>query len=517
LSGSSFGVDYQLYKNGAAIGSTVAGTSRDLDFGTRTDTGRYTIIATNATTSCTSNMLTSVTIRTNPIPTVYTVTGGGNYCAGTTGSHVGLSLSIIGVSYQLYRDGVATGSSFLGGGLALDFGAYTTPGVYTAMATSGAGCTAAMAGSATVGITPTVVPSVTIHSGTAGDTLCAGSTVSLTALPVNGGTAPVYNWNVNGANVGVGNSYTYAPANGDIVVATLTSNAVCAIPATVTATKAMNVLANQTPSVAITASPGSVVCPHTPVTFTPVPVYGGTAPVYYWVKNSAIVSTGATYTYVPADRDVVIALMASNYRCATVDSVFSNNILLSLNNTLPSVNIAVTPGNNIGKGQMATFTATPVNCGTLPGYQWYVNGVALPGATLETLMSDQLQNQDTVTCEVTTGAGGCAGIKVANSIVVTINTVGIKQAGAGNSNVAVLPNPSKGSFTLKGTMGNLSEMVAVEVTNMLGQVVYKENVMTTNGVINTQVNMTGNMASGMYLLNLRSETNSTVLHIVIEQ
>ncbi len=518
LSGSSFDVNYQLYRNGVATGAAIAGTSRDLDFGIHTDTGRYTVIATNATTGCSSNMLTSVNIRTNPLPDVYTVTGGGNYCSGTSGSHVGLSMSIVGVSYQLYRDGIATGSSFLGGGVALDFGSYTTPGVYTAMATTGAGCTAAMAGSATVGITPSVTPSVTIRTSAPGDTLCAGSTVHLTAIPVNGGSAPSYNWNVNGANVGVGNTYSYAATNGDVVIATLTSDAVCAFPSVVSNTKVMNVLANLTPSVAITANPGNIVCPHTPVTFTASNVNGGTSPTYYWIKNSVIVSSGPDYTYMPADRDVVIAMMAGSYRCATSDSVFSNNVLMAINNELPSVSLLATPGNYIAKGQMATIVATPVNCGTTPAYQWYVNGAILPGSTTETLMSDQFMDQDTVTCEVTTGGGSCAGVKVMNSLVINVSSVGVKQTSSVANNVSVAPNPNKGSFVVKGTWNSATnEAVTVEVTNMLGQVVYTEKATTNNGILNTQVNLGNNLASGMYLLNLRSETNNAVLHIVIEQ
>src|ERR1019366_8779397 len=34
---------------------------------------------------------TGASIAVNPVPAAYTVTGGGNYCAGGTGVHVGLS------------------------------------------------------------------------------------------------------------------------------------------------------------------------------------------------------------------------------------------------------------------------------------------------------------------------------------------------------------------------------------------------------------------------------------------
>jgi hypothetical protein len=71
--------------------------------------------------------------------------------------------------------------------------------------------------------------SVTI-SGNPGNTICAGVSVTFTAVPVNGGSTPVYQWKKNGNNVGT-NSATYTDAllaNGDLVTCEITSNAVCA-------------------------------------------------------------------------------------------------------------------------------------------------------------------------------------------------------------------------------------------------------------------------------------------------
>jgi hypothetical protein len=56
----------------------------------------------------------------------------------------------------------------------------------------------------------------------------AGNSVTFTATPTNGGTTPVYQWMVNGLNVGANSAaYTYFPVNGDAVTCVLTSNAYC--------------------------------------------------------------------------------------------------------------------------------------------------------------------------------------------------------------------------------------------------------------------------------------------------
>jgi hypothetical protein len=57
----------------------------------------------------------------------------------------------------------------------------------------------------------------------------SGTSVIFAATPVNGGPAPVYQWKVNGNNVGTNSAtYSYTPSNGDQVTCRLTSNATCA-------------------------------------------------------------------------------------------------------------------------------------------------------------------------------------------------------------------------------------------------------------------------------------------------
>ncbi len=155
LAGSQGGVNYQLYVNGLPTGAPVAGTGTAITFGLQTTAGTYTVVATNTLTTCTNTMTGSVTVSINSLPNAYIVTGGGGYCVGGTGVHVGLSTSDIGISYQLYLGGVPTGSAVPGTGGALDFGLHATTGVYTVVATNPfTTCTANMTGSVTVFTNP---------------------------------------------------------------------------------------------------------------------------------------------------------------------------------------------------------------------------------------------------------------------------------------------------------------------------------------------------------------------------
>ena len=172
LSGSDAGVNYQLYNGSTATGSLVAGGTTPLDLGFQTAAGTYTVLAINATTFCENNMTGTATIIINPLPTVFAVTGGGSYCAGGTGVHVGLSNSTVGISYQLY-DGATLMNTMAGTGGSLDFGLETAAGTYTVLATNTTTfCTNNMSGSAIVVINP--LP--TAYTVTGGGAYCAGGT-----------------------------------------------------------------------------------------------------------------------------------------------------------------------------------------------------------------------------------------------------------------------------------------------------------------------------------------------------
>ncbi len=85
----------------------------------------------------------------NPLPALFTVTGGGSFCQGGSGVPVGLSGSQSGVNYQLFRNGIRTGSPVAGTGGAITFGNQVplATSTYTVTATNATtGCTNTMTG-----------------------------------------------------------------------------------------------------------------------------------------------------------------------------------------------------------------------------------------------------------------------------------------------------------------------------------------------------------------------------------
>jgi len=426
-------------------------------------------------------------------------------------------------TYKLYMGSTLMGTQ-PGTGGAVDFGSLTAGGTYTAVSTTSAGCSNDMSGSATITVIPLVTPSVTLGT-TPDDTVCAGTTSTFTATPVNGGTTPGYEWKVNGTTVPTTtNIHSYVPVNGDIITVVMTSTEACPFPATASASQVMVVMSNETPVANIAAHAGTTtlsdtgtICQGSTIIYTASALFGGSAPVYTWYKNGLSTgSTGIAYSYVPVKGDVVFAKLNSNYRCQITNNVSSNNVALRVDSVyIPVVSIDADPGLYITAGQRVDFKATVTQGGIAPTYQWFVNGTPIGGQTSPTFSSTTLHNDDSVSCLVW-GTGACSYFTY-NSVVMKV-TNGFVQPVTTPSDIRMMPNPTEGEFTVNGTLSsrNTAE-VNLEVIDMLGQVVYKSNVIAKAGVLNERVKLSNTLVNGMYMLNVRSGGELKVFHFVLKQ
>uniref|UniRef100_UPI003216BCE2 hypothetical protein n=1 Tax=uncultured Draconibacterium sp. TaxID=1573823 RepID=UPI003216BCE2 len=65
------------------------------------------------------------------------------------------------------------------------------------------------------------------------------------------------------------------------------------------------------------------------------------------------------------------------------------------------VSISASPSASVCNGTEITFTATSVNGGANPAYQWLIDGVAVSGETNATFISSQFTDGDVISCEMT--------------------------------------------------------------------------------------------------------------------
>lgn len=534
LSGSKAGVSYQLF-NGSADGLPLSGTGKSLDFGAKTAMGNYSVVATIDATGCSANMLPTVPLIVNANPQIDTMAGGGHYCAGTTGVPVSLKNSVANVEYQLYNGTATVGSYVLSTGGPINFGIKTAGGTYTVLGTDHVThCSSNMEGFAKIDVDSIVVPDVKIAVKGGATSICEGDTVTYTTTNTGGGT---FQWSVNGTPVtgAMDDTFKTIPAVGDVVSVELTSGAIC--PSTPTAENSYSLLV--TPKVdpfafvEVTDPLTGPVCPGTVVTYhavirtknAPVTLPDGSivVPTYQWFNGSGVPLSSSSANpfleYSPADKDVIRVKVTPNETCMrSLDTTVSTTATVTpvLNPT--NVKLSVTPGNSIKEGQLDSIVVSYTGAGTNPTFEWRINGVVVEGENTNMLIADNFSNHDSITC-IVTGVGACGGNSVSASTTLLVkNTLVVNQLTGANTDIRIMPNPNKGAFTVKGTLANTDDQtVGLEVVNMLGQVVYKNNVATHNGIIDTPVQITNALANGMYILNVRSGSENSSFHFVIAQ
>lgn len=275
------------------------------------------------------------------------------------------------------------------------------------------------------GTSATVTPAVSITSNTNANTFCTGQSVTFTAVPVNGGTTPSYQWKKNGTNVGTNSpTYTYASLiNNDLITVVLTSNLSCVSTPTATSNPLTMINGTATAAVSIAASSTST-CSGTNVSFTATPANGGTAPSYQWkVNNVNVGSNSATYSNSALNNnDQVKVVMTSSIGCALSNPATSNTITMTISPVLdPMVTITCSPPHPI-QGVTAVFTATVSNAGASPGYQWYKNGAPIGGATTSVLTVPSPRLGDNYSLKLTS-SNACTTAPFAMSNYIAVSTI----------------------------------------------------------------------------------------------
>lgn len=365
----------------------------------------------------------SNTISMDVVPSVtpsvsISAAGGDTTCPATTVNFTATSING-GTTpiYIWYRNGVGVGVG------SVYSSTVVTGDVINCKLVSSAPCVTAdtvVSSSITMFVRPALVPSVSIIAAP-GDTVCAGTTVVFSQTSVNPGISPSYTWRVNGVNTGSSSTFSYTPANGDIVVCKLLSNALCVSPDSVLS-PSVTLVVNPvlTPTIHIASASGTSVCAGTSVTYSATTSYSGPAPTYNWRVNGIAAGAGATYTYIPASGDIITCKLTSNAPCVMPDTAISNAIVMSVSPiVVPSITISVTPGDSVCAATATSFNSVTYNGGTAPFYRWYVNGTS---AGFGTTYSYTPLSGDVIRCELTSNAL-CRSTDSVSSNIITMTVV----------------------------------------------------------------------------------------------
>ncbi|MCB0518029.1 MAG: immunoglobulin domain-containing protein [Lewinellaceae bacterium] len=306
--------------------------------------------------------------------------------------------------------------------------------------------------------------------------ICEGEEVTFTALPVNGGADPFYQWNINNNLLA-----THAPQialgslnNGDVVACELVSSATCVVNSYAVSNSVSIAVENvQTAALSI-ASGQAVICEGQPALFTASPVNGGDSPAYAWSVNGNPAGNNSPSLTLAAlqSGDQITCLMTSSKTCVAVNPVESNMLTVEVTaNEVASIAITPSVDSAFCLGTEVVFTATVEHGGLSPVYQWWVNGSDVNNNSPE-YTTNGLMDGDEVVCSLTSAEICLLENPVAsNSVIVEVDSceTAAREQIVDKQLVFVYPNPTDGKFFVdfSKSTGNF----ALRLLNTTGQIV----------------------------------------------
>jgi zinc-dependent metalloproteinase lipoprotein len=151
----------------------------------------------------------------------------------------------------------------------------------------------------------------------------------------------------------------------------------------------------------------------------------------------------------------------------------------------------------------AGSNGTDLTASSGTSYQWFLNGTLIPGATSQTY-SVKEKGSYTV---IITDANGCSA--TSDPFIVTgISTL------ENQVSFDVFPNPNNGSFTFNLTVIE-KDNFQIQLKNILGQVLYSENLNGFKGNYNKQFDLSV-FGKGVYTLTVMNAKGQQVKKIIVE-
>ncbi len=138
--------------------------------------------------------------------------------------------------------------------------------------------------------------------------------------------------------------------------------------------------------------------------------------------TSTAYNSPALSVNVPVGQVLRLRLYGSTNAINTTNLYVKNFVVSGTTTTVtPTVSIAAVPAGAICSGTSVTFTATPVNGGTTPSYQWKLNGGNV-GTNNPVYTNSTLINNDQVSCVMTSNlCNASPTTATSNTITMTVN------------------------------------------------------------------------------------------------
>ncbi|MFZ4522976.1 MAG: PKD domain-containing protein [Bacteroidales bacterium] len=339
------------------------------------------------------------------------------------------------------------------------------------------------------------------------NSICPNTPVNFTAIPVNGGPVPAFQWKVNGVNAGTNSTaYSYVPTNNDVVSCVLTSNSLCTSgnPATSNSvTMIVNPIVPVSVSIAASVNP---VDEGTPVTFTATAINGGATPAYQWKVNNINAGTNTdTYSYIPVNGDIITCILTSAEPCATGSPATSNAITMIVN-SVPVIRYV--NGVTVSGTECYDATQTIEVAGNETSFTIVSGGSAtmIAGQNILFYPGTFVEEGGYLYGYISPGGPWC----MAPAIGAVMTRTEESQQAVNQQFYRIYPNPTTGRFILELKPSSSPEKCLVEIFDMNGQRILMSQLDAQQKHI---ISLSGKPA-GIYLLRVNSESFSGTTRII---
>jgi len=277
--------------------------------------------------------------------------------------------------------------------------------------------------SITITINQDITPEVTVAA--TADTICAGTSVTFTATNKSGNPNPIYQWIVDGKNVGTNSTIytTSALTNGSVVECMMTV-AQC-VGTTKDYSDPIKITVNPILDPSITISSSSTdICKGADVAFNASVSQAGTTPNYQWKinGNNAGQNSKSFTTSNLNNGDIVTCILTVDPFIKCFKNINASSNAITVNVTTPvkaTVNITAS-ANDICSTKPITFTASTQNIGGSPTYTWQLNSNKV-GTNNPTYTHNSPMNSDKIKLIVTSVIQGCSTISTDTSNIITLS------------------------------------------------------------------------------------------------
>lgn len=283
-------------------------------------------------------------------------------------------------------------------------------------------------------------------SASSNSPLCIGEDLQLTAANISNAT---YSWFNASYTASVQNPIktNVLPADSGVYYVTASVNG-C-----VSDTDSVVIVIKPQPEINVSVSPDTMICNGEQAIFTASATNTSNTPQYLWFLNG--VSTSNTTTFYSSTAlssgDIIYCQLTDTSLCSVPVTESSNAINMRVLSYLaPSVTITANPNTPLVPLQPITFTATPVDAGANPTYQWTRNGIYINGATSDVWSANAnfLSDGDDI-CVILysdylcpnpdSAISNCFDVQITSSV----NNINL-------SNIKIFPNPTNEHLYIEG-------------------------------------------------------------------